>query len=69
MWPFKREKTITLQEVAKQIAASKTREPTVYNGIEAYSGTAHWDRAMHSVLLIVDNKHRRHCRVGKITLK
>lgn len=70
MWPFKRAKTITLQEVAKEIAATKVQTaPRVYKGLEEWSGTAHWDRAMHSVLVIVENKHRRHCRIGKIVFK
>jgi hypothetical protein len=66
MWPFKRRKTTTVQEVAKQIRASSNRQ--VFRDLEEFSTSRWGDRFRDATIAIMENR-RRHSRIGKITLK
>lgn len=66
MWPFKRKKTITVGEVAKQIRDNTARR--VFRDIEEFSTSRWGDRLRDSTIAIMENR-RRNCRVGKIILK
>lgn len=71
MWPFKKRKGITLQEVGRQIGERQRERESQneYAGIEDISGMGTFRFSRDCLLTIVDNKFRRHCRIGKIIPK
>lgn len=66
MWPFKRRKTITPAEVAKQIHERSDRH--VFRDLEEFSTSRWGDRLRDTTIAIMENR-QRHSRIGKIILK